>query len=113
MICMRISLPTSIKLPNRIVGCGVPVGTCSVPCAAAHEATARSTTPMSAIWARRFMPSPFSVFLLPVHVVHQRRGAGRSDKEGGHEAGADAPVEMRKWVCTSFLGGHRQRRYDI
>ena len=59
---------------------------------------------MSAICARRFMPFPFSVFLLPVHAVHQRRVDGHSDKEGGHEAGADAPVEMRKWVCTSFLG---------
>src|SRR5215472_11021105 len=104
MICMSISLPTSIKLPNRIVGCGVPVGTCRVPCAAAHEATARSTTPMSAICARRFMASPFSVFLLHVHAVHQRRVRTDVRLRRLHEAGADAPVEILKCVCTSFPG---------
>src|SRR5215510_2982882 len=59
MICMSTSLPTSIKLPNRIAGCGVPDGTCSVPCAAAHDALANSTTPMSAICVQRFMVSPY------------------------------------------------------
>src|SRR6516162_818607 len=86
MICMSTSLPTSTKLPNRIAGCGVPEGTCSVPCAAANDATARSATARSALGVQRFMPSSFSVFLLPVYAVHQRRVDGRADKEGGHEA---------------------------
>src|SRR5262245_52718009 len=73
MICMSISLPISIKLPNRIDGTGVPAGTCCVPCAAAHDATASITTPMSAICAQRFMVSPFSALLLHVHAVHQRQ----------------------------------------
>jgi hypothetical protein len=61
---------------------------------------------MSAICARRFMASPFfSAFLLPVHAVHQHRG--RTDVvrlRRRREAGADAPVELLKCVCTSFLG---------
>src|SRR5215813_8970571 len=104
MICMSTSLPTSIKLPNRIAGCGSPEGTCSVPCAAANDATASITTPMSAICARRFMVSPFLALLLHVHAVHQRHVRIDVRLRRLHEAGADAPICVFKCVCTSFLG---------
>src|SRR5215831_17307788 len=104
MICMSTSLPTSIKLPNRIVGCGVPEGTCNVPCAAAHGTNASTTTPMSAICVQRFMVSPFSALLVHVHAVHQRRVRIDVRLRRLHEAGADAPVDTVKCVCTSFLG---------
>src|SRR5919198_1025471 len=104
MICMSTSLPTSIKLPNRIAGCGVPVGTCRVPCAAAHDTNVSITTPMSASCVQRFMLSPFSALLLHLHAVHQRQMRANNQSRGPHEAGADAPGFVPKRACTSFLG---------
>src|SRR5712692_6141369 len=91
MICMSTSLPISIKLPNRTAGVATPPGTCRVPCAAANDATASITTPMSAICAQRFMVSPFSALLLHLHAVHQRQVKANIRSRGPHEAGADAP----------------------
>src|SRR5215467_16119419 len=105
MICMSTSLPISIKLPNRIVGVDVPVGTWNVPCAAAHDATASTTTtPRSAICARRFMIAPFSALLLHVQAVHQRQMRADMQSRGPPETGADAPVYILRCACTSFLG---------
>src|SRR2546421_639736 len=91
MICMSTSLPTSIKLPNRIAGCGVPEGSCRVPCAAAHDAPTNTTTPISAICVQRFMVSPFSA-LLHWHAVHQRQVRADVRSRESHAVGADAPV---------------------
>src|SRR5439155_20549444 len=58
MICMSTSLPISIKLPNRSAGCGVPVGTCRVPCAAANDATANISTHPHTTCVNRFIEFP-------------------------------------------------------
>src|SRR5215831_17179404 len=57
MICISTSLPTSIKLPNRIAACGVPEGTCSVPCAAANDASVSVSAHTSAACVNRFIVS--------------------------------------------------------
>src|SRR4030095_9639957 len=74
MICMSTSLPTSIKLPKRIAGCAAPEGTCKVPCAAATDATASSSTPTNAPCVNRFIVSPLQCVdreeyshVLPMH----------------------------------------------
>src|SRR5207244_1269501 len=43
--------------PNRIDGCGVPEGTCRVPCAAANDAPANISTHTSVICVNRFIVS--------------------------------------------------------